>query len=379
MVSRSSFVAALAGSALLVGCLAQPTHDLREDPSMFAPSTDPTTNGAGSAYAQQLVGDYRSGGLYPRFSLRADGSYTWDDAACAAPPCLPGEVGKHSLWNDGHGRNYVQLLATDGNAPRWFRVDGVAPTLLVGIAGTNGSFHGITPPGGCTSSLECSGGEQCVGGACVASPLCVQLTTPDGVVHARNFLAGSYAEASAWASSTAAGGGYVIRYATCAYLVATTVCNDAPAPTCAFVSGADGSATFGSACEVMRAVTDAAGDGEGIGITHAGACAPDVTSCAHYTRPSSDGSFTYFAHMFGSTFEADAWLQLNPDAASPSVFADDCTNAPACPAEDKPVCGGVRFGPARTYANQCVFEAAVLHDTAATGWSKGFASSGGCP
>ncbi len=375
MFSRSISIVLLASSLVFAGCAAQTSHDGEEDPSTFT-----AAEGALSSYAKQLVGDYKSDALYPRFSLLKDGSYTFDTGIrCIKAPCPSGDAGTFSIWNDSRARKYVNLFSTDGKVSRWFRVDALKPVTLVGVSGITGTFKTIAAAGTCIANNDCGSGEQCVGSVCTARPLCAQVVGTDGVIHVKNFAAGSYADADAWASSTAAGAGYGISIGTCTEVATGFYCTDVYQPTCAFVSGADAAKTYTSPCDAKRAVIAAAGGGDAIGVTQKGACTTGANYCSTFQR-TSDGSpsFAYYAHTFGSQFEANAWIQLNPGASNPVVLADTCTSFLMCTEIYKPVCGGVKSDTARTFGNQCQLEAAVRADTKATGSSKGYGQPGAC-
>lgn len=379
MFTRHVPIVLFASFLAFAGCAAQTQHDDQEDPSTFTAATE----NALSSFGKQLVGDYKSDAVYPRFSLLKDGSYTWDTGIrCVKAPCPSGDSGKFSIWNDSRGRKYVNLFASDHSVSRWFRVDGTKPVVLVGVAGVSGTFKMIvaTPTPGCTVSSDCAGGEQCISGTCTARPLCVQVTSADGVFHAKNFPAGGYADANAWAAATAPGLGYGISVYTCADTAAGYDCGGASDATCAFVSGTEAAKTYGSECEAKRAVMATADTGgEALGVLGKGACVSDGPYCSTFHRTSEGTtSFAYYAHTFGSKFESNAWILLNPGASDALAFSGKCSDSLICPMIYKPVCGGVKSDPAKTFGNQCELEAAVRADSATDGWSKGYGQPGAC-
>lgn len=362
--------------ASLAGCAAQSSNEGDDTDGSLIASSD----NALSAFGKQLVGGYKSDAWYPRFSLEKDASYSWDTGIrCITAPCPSGDVGRFTIWQDYSGRKYVRLLSNDSRTTRWFRVDSLKPVTLVGVFGTTGTFKLQSPVviGGCAATTECSAGEQCVSSVCTARPSCAQVTAPDGKFHARNFAAGAYAEADAWAAKIAAGGAYGISLYTCEE-VAASGCTEELNPVCAFVSGTDAEKTLGNACEARRATVAAAGSGgDAVSVTAKGACTTGAPRCATYAI-GTDASYAYYVHDFSSQFAADAWIAINASAIRPQVYTGKCATHTGCTKEYNPVCGGVRSDAARTFGNRCMFEASVRVSSAATGWSKGYAAPGEC-
>jgi hypothetical protein len=374
MFTRHASIALVASFLAFAGCTAQAYHDDQEDPSTFTASES-----ALSSYGRQLVGDYKSDAVYPRFSLLEDGTYTFDTGIrCVRAPCPSGDSGNFSIWRDHGGRRYVRLLASDHSVKRWLLVESLKPVTLVGFAGITGTFRMMGAAGGCTTYTECGEGEQCIANVCTPRPVCATVLTTDGVFHAKNFNAGSFADADAWASTTAAGAGHSLTLATCTET--KVACPEPAVPTCAFVSGTEAGVTYASLCDAKHAVLAAAGDvGEAIGVTQQGACTADAPYCSSFLSISDDNaSFAYYAHTFGSEFEANAWSQLHPGSSKARVRAGNCSGMAMCPRIYKPVCGGVKSDPARTFSNQCGLEAAVRADAATNGWSKGYGRPGAC-
>lgn len=360
--------------ASLAGCAAESSSE-GDSESLVASSDD-----ALSAFGKLLVGDYKSAAPHPTFSLEKDSGYAWDTGIrCITTPCPSGDAGGFSIWRDYAGRRYVRLLSNDGKITRWFRVDSLKPVTLVGVFGTTGTFKLTTgAPPGCTATSECAAGEQCLSSACTPRPSCAQVTAPDGKFYARNFAAGAYAEADAWAAKLAAGSSYSISLSTCSDVAAGFGCPEDYTPVCAFLSGTDAAKTFENACSMRVATIAAAGTvSDAVSVSTKGFCTTGVARCSTYTL-GTDASFAYYVHDFGSQFEADAWIALNQSVLSSRVWPGKCASFQGCTKEGQAFCGGVRSEPARNFGNRCMFEASVRADSATGGWSKGYAALGEC-
>lgn len=369
-------------ASLLVGCAAQSSPDSEDE------VTSMQAEGALSAYGKQLVGDYKAAdAVYPRFSLAKDGTYVWDSGIrCVKAPCPSGDAGRFQIYVGAFsGTRYVNLRSNDGKVERWLRVASLVPTKLVGAFGTTGSYvrNVAKPTPGCASYTDCNQGEQCLAGTCTARPLCVQIPVATDRYLAKNFAAGSWAEASAWAEKTAAGAGHSISLATCTEVAAGLACTADYAPLCTFVSGAEGATTVSNECEMRRAVIAAAGDyGEATALSQKGACTKGEPRCSTYWLKSDPAAVpgAYYAHTFPSDFEANAWIALASTAVEGKVLNGACPDFPMCTKIYKPVCGAVRSDALSTFGNLCEFQAAVRASSATDGWSKGWISAAGsCP
>jgi len=380
MFNRFFIAPLFAASFLFAGCAAQSTAPEGDDDT-----TTLRAEGALSALGKQLVGNYKSDAFYPRFSLAADGTYSWDTGIrCIKGPCPSGDSGRFSIYYGAFtGYRYVNLVSSDRAISRWFRIASVTPAKLVGVFGTTGTFTKDTgkPVPACTVAADCAGGEQCLSGTCTARPICVQLPTTNGYV-AKNFPAGSWAEANAWAETTAAGAGHSLSLANCTDVANGLACAEIYAPLCTFVSGAAGAATMSNDCEMRRAVIAAAGEfGEAKGSYTKGECPKGEPVCATYWLKSdpTDATGAYYAHTFSSDFEAKAWIAEMSTAVDAAVLNGACSDLTVCTKEYNPVCGGVRSDEPSTFGNRCMFMAAVRASTATDGWSKGrIDSTGAC-
>jgi hypothetical protein len=339
-------------AATFIGCAAQSNSEGDDQESLVASSDNSL-----SAYGEQLVGSYKGDALYPRFQLNADSTYNWDTGIrCITTPCPSGDSGNFSIWRDAFDRRYVRLLSNDWRVTRWFRVSSLKPVTLVGAFGTTGTYKKEVPV--------------------VTGPACAQVYSPDGKFYAKNFA--TMAEADVWAAGIAAGGAYGISAFTCEVTAASYACTEEYAPVCAMISGTDVGKTYSNACELRRATIAAAGAvSDAFAVSTKGECTTGTAKCSTYTV-GSDTSWAYYVHNFNSQFEADAWIALNPQAISSKVLDGKCQDWTVCTKEYFPVCGGVRSETAHTYGNRCMFEASVRADSAATGWSKGYASQGAC-
>lgn len=378
-MSARHFFAPLFAVSLLVGCAAQSTPEGEDDTSTLH------AEDALSATGKLLVGDYKSDAWYPRFSLAKDGTYVWDSGIrCVKAPCPSGDSGRFKIWVGAYtGTRYVNMVSSDGKVEHWLRVASLSPTKLVGVFGTTGTFTRVSaekPVGGCTATSECGNGEQCIAGACTARPLCVQIPVASDRYQAKNFAAGQWSEASAWAETTAAGAGYSISLATCTEVAAGLACTEEYAPLCAFVSGAEGARTVSNACELRRTVIAAAGEyGEATGLSTKGECTKGEPRCSTYWLKSDPASVAgaYYVQTFRSDFEAKAWIALQPSAVDGAVLDGICSDLTICTKEYNPVCGGVRSDDPSTFGNLCMFQAAVRASSATDGWSKGYVNASG--
>lgn len=361
----------------LAGCAAQSAPDGDDDPSTMR------SEDALSAFGKLLVGSYRSESLYPRFTLAADGTYNWDTGIrCIKAPCPSGDSGRFFIYRGVFsGVRYLNLRASGGATERWLRVDSLTPTKLVGVFGTTGVFtRDEVKDAGCKVYSDCAGGEQCDAGTCVARPLCVQIPVADGRYLAKNFPAGSWAEANAWAETTAAGAGHSISLATCAQVAAGLACTEEYAPLCTMISGSDFAYNESNLCHVRRSVIAAAGEfGEAQGFYAKGECTKGELRCSTYWLKSDPAAVegAYYVHTFASDFEAKSWIALQPSAIDGAVLTGACDELMACTKEYNPVCGGVRSDEPSTFGNRCMFMAAVRASSATDGWSKGYVSSAG--
>lgn len=156
---------------LAIGCSADAQHS---DAEGDAPGT--VQADALSKLGKSIVGDYQSDAVYPRFSLAADGTYTWDTGIrCVKAPCPSGDAGKWTIYNGTAGRHYVNLVSKPAGEDRWFRIYDGPPVVLKGVFGTDGTF---TKQGGTTgpscATVRCAAGYTCQvsGGTvgCVALP-----------------------------------------------------------------------------------------------------------------------------------------------------------------------------------------------------------------
>lgn len=380
MFTRSFSASLLAASLVFAGCAAQSTPEGEDD------TTTLRSEDSLSKFGKQLVGSYRSESMYPRFTLASDGTYSWDTGIrCFTTPCPSGDTGRFAIYVGAWtGIRYVNLRSSDGTASHWLRVASLTPAKLIGAFGTTGTFtrdpKGEVKTDGCAATSECGGGEQCLSGVCTARPICVQIPVADGRYVARNFAAGSWAEANAWAETTAAGAGHSLSLATCTEVANNLACTEEYAPLCTFVSGAMGAQTVSNECEMRRAVIAAAGDfGEANGLYTKGACSKGEPRCSTYWLKSDPTSAAgaYYVHTFGSDFEAKAWIMLQPDAVEGDVLPGTCSDLVMCTKEYAPVCGAVRSDELSTFGNRCSFQAAVRASSATDGWSKGYINAAG--
>jgi hypothetical protein len=227
----------------------------------------------------------------------------------------------------------------------------------------------------CTQTSECGYGEQCHSGACVAQPLCVQLEPAAGKHVVKNFAAGQWKEANDWGTANANGLAWGISLATCGTVAQNLACTEQYDPYCTVSNAWTDARTLGNACEVKRAILEAAGDyAEITGISQKGAFATSGSPrCGTYYVDTA-----YYAKNWNSDFEANAWIGLNPNAKSSAVLGGACDSFTICNRLYAPVCGGVKSEAPHTYGNRCSFETAVRIDAGSTGESKGYAKDGAC-
>jgi len=373
MFTRFTTAFVLASTLAFAGCAAQSHQQEEDDP------TSMQSESALSAYGELLVGDYKGEAVYPRFSLNKDGTYSWDTGIrCITTPCPSGDRGTWAIYVSLFtGTRYVNMRST--SISRWFRVASTSPATLVGAFGTSGTYTKIKT-GGCTLNSECARGEQCDAGACVARPLCVQVDAADGRFLAKNFSAGQYAEADAWAQKEAGGGSYGISLANCAIVSTNMACTEEYAPVCAYTAIWNEARTFSNKCDMKRAVIGAAGEwGEVVAAHKEGACTKGDARCSTYWLKEDEAAVpgAYYVRTVYSDFEAKAWIQVQPNAVNGAVLNGACHDFTICTEEYNPVCGGVRSDSPSTFGNVCSFQAAVRASSATEGWSKGYVSSAG--
>ncbi|MEO7092595.1 MAG: hypothetical protein ABI175_05040 [Polyangiales bacterium] len=173
-IVTSLLVATLASfvSVSVLGCAADAQHG--DEEGSDAPST--VQADALSKLGKSIVGDYKSDAWYPRFSLAADRSYSWDTGIrCIKAPCPSGDAGTWTIYNGTAGSHYVNLVSKPAGQSRWFRIYDGPPVVLKGVFGTTGTFtkQGSTSYPTCESSkTKCEAGMHCEDTAivCITTP-----------------------------------------------------------------------------------------------------------------------------------------------------------------------------------------------------------------
>jgi hypothetical protein len=172
---RSSILAVLLTSALstlaIAGCSADAQHGAEDGDAPATLQAD-----ALSKLGKTIVGSYKSEAWYPRFELKADGTYSWDTGIrCVRAPCPSGDAGDWKIYRGASGSQYVNLVSKPAGEDRWFRIHSGPPVVLEGVWGTTGKFtkEGSAPISKC-ATVRCAAGFLCDDSSgtatCVALP-----------------------------------------------------------------------------------------------------------------------------------------------------------------------------------------------------------------
>ncbi len=155
---RSSILSALfvVSSLALAGCAADSQHANEDGDTPSTVQAD-----ALSKFGKTIVGSYQSAAVYPRFELKADGTYTWDTGIrCVRAPCPSGDAGTFTIYTGSSGSHYVNLVSKPAAADRWFRIFDGPPVVLKGVFGTDGTFTKESPITKCMT-VRCAAGYVC--------------------------------------------------------------------------------------------------------------------------------------------------------------------------------------------------------------------------
>ena len=151
------FIVSSLAAFTMGGCAADARHT---DDEGDAPSTMQAD--ALSKLGKSIVGDYKSAAVYPRFELKADGTYSWDTGIrCVRAPCPSGDIGTWKIYNGTAGRHYVNLVSTPAAEDRWYRIYDGPPVVLDGRFGTTGTFTKQGTTGTTCAAVRCAAGTKC--------------------------------------------------------------------------------------------------------------------------------------------------------------------------------------------------------------------------